>query len=278
MLDALAAIAQALLYGGVLFGAGGVLASATLRPNVDVAETLRRTVRRGAWLTIAATLFGLALLVLRLGDSLDATILQAVLMSNVGGAAALRLSGATLLLVTPSVEEDEFGRGMHLTAAVLVLAGFSFSGHAAADGIVSGLIAALHVGVAGWWMSSLVALRSASVGATPDALALVARFSALAVFAITLLIVAGGVLIAVLIDFSPFVFTPYARNLSIKLLVVALVLGLAAYNRFALTARVLAGDSKALRTLQRAIEIEMWLIAAVLLATAIMTTYTSPHE
>jgi putative copper export protein len=278
MLDALAALAQTLLYGGVLFAAGGVLASVTLRPDASTLETLQCAVRRGAQLTIAATLFGLAILVLRLGDSLDASILQAVLMSNVGGAAALRASGATLLLVTPPPQEDEFGRGMNVTAAALVLCSFAFSGHAAADGIGAGLIAALHVGVAGWWMSSLLAMRSASLRSPSECVALVERFSSLAAWAIAILLIAGGVLIATLIDFSPFVLTPYARNLAIKLVIVAAVLGLAAYNRFALTARVLAGDAAALRNLRRAIDVEIVLIVAVLLATAIMTTYSSPHE
>lgn len=278
MLDALAALAQALSYCGVLCGAGAVLAAATLQPDSSAAAMLARLIRGGAWLTIAATLVGLGILVLRLGDSLDASILEAVLMSNVGAAAGLRLSGAVLLLVTPVAHDDAFGRGMHISAAVLVLASFVFSGHAAATGLWPGIIAALHVAAAGWWVSSLLAMRAAFSRSDGAAVSLVRRFSALAVLVIGVLTVAGSVLIVALLDFTPFQLTPYARNLAIKLAFVLLVLGLAAYNRFALTQRVLASDCVAILRLRRAVDIELLLMGAVLVATAIMTTYTSPHE
>jgi putative copper export protein len=277
MLDALAALAQTLSYCGVLCGAGAVLATATLQPSLSAADTFVRQTRAGAWLTIVATLFALGILVLRLGDSLDATILSAVLMSNVGAAAGLRLSGAVLLLVTPVTEDDGFGRGMHMSAAVLVLASFVFSGHAAAEGVWPGLVAALHVAAAGWWVSSLLAMRMAFARGDVTAVALVRRFSALAVIAIGVLLAAGGVLIFALIDFSAFEVTPYVRNLIVKLAIVFMVLGIAAYNRFALTAPVLANESIAIARLRRAVNIELLLIGFVLIATAIMTTYSSPH-
>lgn len=278
MLDALAALAQTLSYCGVLCGAGAVLAAATLQPGLHPSETLARLTRAGAWLTIAATLLALGILVLRLGGSLDLGIVSAVLMSNVGAAAGLRLSGSVLLLVTPNADEDSFGRGMQMSAAVLVLASFMFSGHAAAEGLWPGIIAALHVAAAGWWVSSLVTMRAVFMRDASEAVSLVRRFSSLAVVAIGVLIVAGGLLIVALIDLDAFELTPYVRNLAVKLGVVVLVLGLAAYNRFALTKRVLAAESSAIATLRRAVDAELLLIVGVLMATAVMTTYTSPHE
>lgn len=276
MLEACAALLQALLYSGIALAVGGVLARATLQSATATAGVLQRFSRRGAWLTLVATLLALTILIMRLGE-IDASIVSAVLMSNVGAAAGLRLSGAVLLLVTPT-DDDSFGRGMQLSAAALVLASFLFSGHSAAEGLGPGVLAALHVAVVAWWASSLLAMRSALLR-TPDAAAdLVRRFSVLAVGAIAALVVAGGVLIAVLIDFSPFEMTAYARNLAIKLSLVTLVFVLAAYNKFALTARVLAKDRSALLKLRKAIDIEILLIAAVLIVTAVMTTYSSPHQ
>lgn len=278
MLDALAAFAQTLLYGGVLLAAGAVFASATLQPSADLTSFLQQLVRKGAWLTIGASLLAAAALVLRLGDAVDAEILSAVFMSNVGAAIGLRFAGCVLLLVTPIDEADAFARGMQISAAVLVLASFLFSGHAAAEGIGLGVVAALHVGLAGWWLSALVAMRRAGARDSSTAVSLVRRFSALAILAVGALILAGGLLIAVLVEFSPFELTTYVRNLAIKLAVVAAVLALASYNKFVLTARVLANDAGALLKLRRAIDAELVLVVCVLIATAIMTTYSSPHE
>lgn len=277
MLEAFAALAQALLYAGVLFASGGVLAAATLRTSDMASRVLWRIVRVGAVLTLLATILGVVLLIVRLGADIDASILSAVLMSNVGAAAALRLSGSILLLVTPGSQDDSFGRSMHVTAAALVIASFAYSGHAASEGIGSGIVAALHVAVAAWWAGSLVALRFACAQSADEAVPLVRRFSSIAVAMIAALVVAGGVMIAVLVDFTANEFTPYARNLAIKIGIALCVLAIAAYNKFRLTDRVLGREPAATGKLRRAIEIELALLAAVLIATAILTTYSSPH-
>ena len=278
MFDALAALAQTLLYVGIALGAGGVIAEMTLRPDDGAALTLRRLVVLGSGIVIVAALLGLGLLMLRLGDALDAAILSAVLTSNVGGAAGLRIAGATLLLVMPQVDDDAFSRGMRASAALIVVASFLFSGHAAADSLALGVLAAIHVAIVGWWLSSLLVLRKSCDAAPGAAVHLVRRFSLLAVIAIAVLVIAGGLMILGLVDVAAFEFTPYVRNLAIKLAIVVVVFAVAAYNKFALTARVLAGDVAALRALRRSIDVELVLIAAVLIATAIMTTFTSPHE
>jgi putative copper export protein len=276
MLEASAALTQALLYLGVALSVGGCLASATLRPDPITERELRRLVSRGALITIGATLLGSLLLVLQLGDAFDASAFSAVLMSNVGAAAGLRLSGGLLLLVTPAAHDDAFDRGMHLSAVALVLASFVFSGHAAAHSAGVGAIAATHVAVASWWLAALFAMRGACARSPESAVALVRRFSSIAVLAIGLLVIAGELLVAALIDVWEL--TPYLRKLIIKLTIVASVLGVATYNRYVLTERVLADDADARHRLRRAIDAEILLIGAVLVATAIMTTYTSPHE
>jgi putative copper export protein len=276
MLELFGVMAQGLLYAGILCASGGVLAAATLRTSAASSQTLARAVRSGAVLTIVATMVGLIDQVLRLGSDLDAAILSAVFTSNVGAAAALRFSGSVLLLITPGAHDDSFGRGMNISAAALVIASFAFSGHAAAEGFTSGLIAALHVAVAAWWVGSLIAMREACVRSESEAVPLVRRFSSIAVAMIAGLVLAGGVLIAVLLDLSAFEFTAYVRNLVIKIAIALAVFGIAAYNKFALTPAVLAGESAARGKLLRTIDRELVLIGFVLIATAVLTTYSSP--
>lgn len=276
MLEALAAFAQALVYAGVLWGAGGALAAATLELEGVGDSVAKRAARRGAVVTIAASLLWLAILVQRLAGGLDMAVLGTVLGSNVGAAIGLRVCGALLLLVTPA-PQDAFGRGMQWSAAVVVVASFAFSGHAAALGLPAGLIAAAHVAFAAWWVGGLLVLRAVCASASPAAGELLRRFSVRAFPTVLALIAAGVVLIVVLIDFPLRELTAYARHLATKLALVAAVLGLAAYNRWGLTARALEGDARTLDRLRRSTDMELVLIALVLAATSVLTTYTSPH-
>ena len=81
------------------------------------------------------------------------------------------------------------------------------------------------------------------------------------------------------VDFSadPWL-TPYGWILSAKLCVAGAVLAVAGYNRRQLTPRLLAGDRSAVSALRSSMNAEVALIAVVLAITAILTTYTSPHD
>jgi putative copper export protein len=93
------------------------------------------------------------------------------------------------------------------------------------------------------------------------------------------LVIAGLMLILILVDFSadPWL-TPYGWILGAKLCGVGAVLAIAGYNRRQLTPRLLAGDKSAAGALRSSINAEVALIAVVLAITAILTTYTSPHD
>ena len=279
MLDAFAAIAQLALYVGTLCASGAVFAQASLQPRGDSALVLQRLVRWGAWLTIVATLGAILVLVFRLGGAFDEATISAVLMSSVGAAGGMRLAGAGLLLATPPASDDTFVAGMRLSYAALIAASYLFIGHAAAMGFGSGLMAGFHVSLAAWWLASLVAMESACRSQPAEAVAaLVQRFSKFAVGAIVLLIVAGIVLIAALVEWPLTMLSPYLATLGAKLGFVALVLALATYNKFRLTPRLLAQEREAVSALRRSIDVELLVIAAVLIATTLMATYNAPTE
>lgn len=279
MLDAFAAIAQLALYVGTLCASGAVFAQASLKSGGDAALTLQRLARWGAILTILATLGAMLVLVMRLGGDFDEATISAVLMSSVGAAGGMRLTGAILLIATPRTADDTFADGMRLSYAALIAASYLFIGHAAATGFAAGLMASIHVSLAGWWLASLVAMAAACRSQSVAVVAmLVERFSKLAVGAIVLLIVVGAVLIASLVEWPIATLSPYVATLGAKLAIVALVLALASYNKLRLTPRLLARESAAVSALRRSIGIELLLIAAVLVATTLMTTYNAPSE
>lgn len=272
MLEALAALAKALLYAGILSGTGAVFTEATLRGSPDTAHFLAGVMRRGALLTIVACLAGALILILRLGGQFDKATLLAVFSSSSGAAISLQLAGAALLLTIAG--SDSFARGIRLSHAALVTSSFAFNGHAAAEGL-AGLVAFLHVSVASWWVGSLWLLRYACVRLDlADVAQLVRRFSAIATSLIGGLAIAGLVLIRVLVDFAndPWLL-PYGQILAVKIGLVLVVLTLAGYNKLRLTPRLIAGDSAAAAALRRMIGAELALIGAILIVTAILTTY-----
>jgi putative copper export protein len=58
----------------------------------------------------------------------------------------------------------------------------------------------------------------------------------------------------------------------------AVVLAVASYNRFRLTPHLAIGDATALASLRRAILAEFIVIGGIVMTTAILTTYTAPHQ
>jgi putative copper export protein len=277
MLEACTALLKFVLYAGVLSGSGAVLAQATLRPSPEEGIYLPKIARWGSALVLAACLLLTLVLIVRLGGELDEATLSAVFHSGSGAALFLQLTGAVLLLTSA---DDDGSILLRLSYAILPLLSFAFSGHAAAVGPGEGLVAALHVSVAAWWLGSLYFLRErcAHAGFAP-LVALVTRFSAIGFILAGALVIAGLFLILILVDFStdPWL-TPYGWLLGAKLCVVGAVLAVAGYNRRQLTPRLLAGDMSAVRALRSSVSAEVMLIAVVLAITALLTTYTSPHD
>lgn len=279
MLEALAAAAKALLYLGVLYGAGAVFADASLRAAAgSAAASSAQRMRRGAQLTIAAALIAALLLVFRLGGEFDVPTLSAVFLSSYGAALCFQVAGSALVLV--AIGEDATDRGMRWFDAALVTASFALCGHAADAGAFGTAVAWLHVSAAAWWVGSLCLLRHACGHLElPAIAALLRRFSGRALKVVAALVAAGGVLVITLLGFTrrPLA-SAYGQLLFLKIALALAVVGLAGYNRLQLTPRLLAGDQTAVGALRRTIDAELLIIGAVLITTAILTTYTSPPE
>lgn len=276
MLDALAALLKALLYAGLLSCTGVVFAAATLRGVVELDGVTQWVMRRGAWLTIAGASASAALLALRLGGELDEATLSAVFLSSAGAALCLQIAGAALLLSTAG---DDSAQLMRLSNAGIATLSFAFNGHAASLGITEGLVAFLHASAAAWWIGSLWLLLWACQSVDlARAAALVRRFSTIALGVVGGLVLAGVVLVLVLVDFDRLAeIAGYAKWLAFKVAIAVGVLAIAIHNKFRLTPRLAAGDAVAATELRTMIRAEMALIGSVLLVTAILTTYASPH-
>lgn len=277
MIEALAAIAKFVLYSGVFVSAGAAMAAASLGRHLgDVKRRATPMIRIGAAIVIVASAASGVILAARLGGAFDLTILSIVAETPPGLAIALQIGGAALLFVTAS-----FGgipALLPMAGSIAMLASFAVSGHSASVDVVSAVIAFLHVSAAAWWLGALLLLSAAGSALSGASMAdLVRAFGKMALAVVANLVVAGVLLVLTLVDFSQLWLTSYVQALSAKLALAALVLALAAFNKFRLTPQLAAEDGRAARALRRSIYFEATLIFGILAVTAFLTTYTSPH-
>ena len=272
MLEALAALAKTVLYAAALSGAGIALARASLaRESGSVGEAVAgRAGRAAGALLVAAALASAAILVMRLGGYWDLATISAIFLSPLGAGLALQCAGGLGLVLSARAWPA-------VASAIFILAGFALSGHAAARAPVLAVVMMAHLAAASWWVGGLwLLLRGSAHLRLEQFTALVARFSTLAIWMVVALFVAGALSAAILLSFSTDLSRSYDRALLLKGVIALAVLALAAVNKFVLTPRVGSGDGVA--WLRGAIRAELVLIAGVLVATAFMTTYLSPHE
>ena len=279
MLELLAAFVKLALYAGCLASAGTALAAASMKSNLgDVAERISPTIRTAAVTALVAAIANVLVLILRLGGEFSEPVLTAVLESPPAPAAMLQVAGALILILFAGQDGTAF-RLLRLLGAGVVLSSFSVNGHAPSVDFLSGLTAGLHVAAASWWLGALLLLGPACTRLRGDALVhLVRVFSGYAVAIVAVLVAAGALLILALVDFSAETwFTPYAQLLTLKVVVAATVLSLAAYNKFRLSPQLLDEDGPGRLLLRQSIGFELLVIAGVLTSTALLTTFTSPH-
>jgi putative copper export protein len=104
-----------------------------------------------------------------------------------------------------------------------------------------------------------------------------ARFGATAVFVVVAMIAAAATLLWLLLGgYGNLVDSSYGRIAALKLMFVAGLLCLAAFNKLRLTPRLLDGDAGAVRALQTSIRFELLMAALILTVTAALTTLAGP--
>lgn len=279
MLELLAAFVKLSLYAGCLAGAGTVLSAASMgRYLGDVAKLAPVIMRAAALLALLASVANILVLIFRLGGDFSEPTLTAILESPPAPAAALQVSGALVLLASAGGAGAIFGL-VRLLGAGLLVASFAVNGHAPSVDLLSGLTAGLHVAAAAWWLGALLLLGPACIRLSgADLVALIHIFSRFAMAVVALLVVAGGILILTLVNFgAEDWFTPYAQMLTLKVVLAATVLSLAVYNKLRLTPQLEDTVGPARFLLRQSIAFETLVIAGVLVATALLTTFTSPH-
>jgi copper resistance protein D len=207
----------------------------------------------------------------------DGSLIHMVWQAGAGRANAIRAIG--LLLAALGVLSDR-PPWWSLLGAAMGATSFAWTGHARAldpDVLPVLLVSAHLLGVA-FWLGALAPLLivSRSGDATTIA-ATAARFGSSAVFVVGGLMAAGVALLWMLLgDVTALWSSTYGRSVMLKLAFVGCLLCFAAFNKLRLTPRLLAGDSRAVRSLRTSIRFEMILGAVILAVTAGFTTLIGP--
>jgi putative copper export protein len=140
------------------------------------------------------------------------------------------------------------------------------------------LLLCLHLLCGAFWLGALPPLWIIAAGTNESQIAAAAaRFGKLALRIVALLVAAGASLLLILIgSAAQFWASDYGRLMAIKVLGVAALLSLAAWNKLILTPRLLRGDARALIEFRRTLLAEMGAGALILLITAAFTTLAGP--
>lgn len=284
MIDLLSIVLRALGFLAIFQAVGLALFLVLFERQLDV--RMRQALRRSG---VAAALFALlavgghfVLEPARMGGALsailDSGLRQIVIDSPLASAFGWRIAGLALL-VAGLAWVSPLARAVALLGAASTLVSFIQTGHTASftpRPLLAGLLL-VHLGVVAFWFGSLlplrrIALQEPQAGAGP----LVASFSKVALVLVPALGVAGLALAVLLLGGIKGLTSPYGRLILLKIALFAVLMALAALNRWRFGPALARGEAGVRRAFGRTVLAEYFLIAAVLAVTAAMTTLYSP--
>lgn len=267
----LALFARVLTYVGSIGAAGSILLAVTLGPNQPFLNLLRWQSLAGSFVVILA--LPLTYLAFQLGlAGGDSTLAFSegfrgiYFQTGQGTLAFWRLGlAAVLILIAIFFGRSRTYRMLALLPAMALMAVFGFEGHSTTFGPrwASAALIMTHLSIVHWWFAVLVPLLFTS-SATQTLIA--PKFSIQAIWAVPILVIAGGLFLGILADWQWPAFDGYFVRFAWKIGAFVLILGLAAINKY------WAQPGRALR---RSIGAETVMALSLLVLTAFLVK-TSP--
>jgi putative copper resistance protein D len=284
MVDGLSAAARALSFIA-LFQAAGIALFLTLfggrLPSCETA--LRRGGRVSAAIATALLIAQYALEAARMGGELagamDPSLQAIVLHSSTAAAFACRLVALALVLFALRARGGRSAVAS-IVGVTLVAGSFALMGHTTThpDRALLSVMLIAHVLIVMFWFGALVPLYVASVRESAAiAGAVTEAFSAIALWIVPVLFIAGLVLAIFILQTLAALRTTYGQLLIVKVAGFAVLMGFAALNKWRLGPALSRGDAHATAAFRRSLLAEYLLIAAVLSVTAVLTSFYSPE-
>jgi copper resistance protein D len=281
--DAASIAVKTMTYAGTLGAAGAVFFLGVCGPLIAGAD--RRRIRYLVVGLAALAVFagGAQILVSAgsMGDAAaamwDGSLIHMVWQAGAGRANAIRATGLVLAALGVSSNRTPWWA---LLGAAMAATSFAWTGHARAlnPDVLPVLLVSVHLLGIAFWLGALAPLLIVSRnGDVTIIAAAAARFGSSAVVVVGGLMAAGLALLWLLLgDVTALWSSAYGRSVLLKLAFVGCLLCFAAFNKLRLTPRLLAGDSRAVRSLRTSVQFELILGAVILAVTASFTTLIGP--
>lgn len=282
--DGISAALRALGFVALFQAAGATLFIAAFARSLTIAEpALRRFGMHMAWIAAMLVALQFALEPARMAGDwaglLDGSLRSLALKSSLATACAWKLAGLALLCLG-LLKRHPHGILLALTGAALTLFAFPLVGHTTAHPQRPwlALLLLVHLSVLAFWFGALWPLWQVS-RREPAAVtaAIVAQFSKRALWLVPALLVAGLMMVAILLPDAAALRSAYGRLLLAKLSLFAVLMGLAALNKWRLGPDLARGGAVAGRAFRTTVLLELVLIVAALCVTATLTLLHSPH-
>jgi copper transport protein len=260
---------KAVLYLSLMIGAGGAFARAWLNddwPRRDVEPAIMTAILPGFPAVIALVgMQGLDALDAPAGALAEPLVWEAGLDTSFGITAIVAAFALFAGLFAALASTRRQARLWSLGALVGIGLSLAASGHASAASPQALMRPSvfLHGIAVALWIGSLLPLRRA-LHANGEATPMLGRFSRVIPCVLFVLLISGVTLAVVqIVRIDALWTTDYGAVLLGKLALVAVLLGLAAYNRFVLTAGASRGDAGATIRLRRSIAAEILVAVAI---------------
>jgi copper transport protein len=269
------------VYLGLFVGVGGVFFAAWIGQDASGA----RAMLGALWIGLVSAVLslglqGLELLNLPLASLLAAAPWKSAFATSLGPSLLIAITAMAIARIAS--RSPSMSIAWLLTSVAMVGVGLSLAitGHAAtaAPQWLTRPSLFLHGIAVAYWVGALAPLATMARRRAGTLTYVLNRFSAVAVPVVGMLVLTGlGLAVIQLGRFGALIETGYGILLSIKLVLVALLLALAALNRFYLTPIVAAGDdnikdddikAQNIKTLQGSIALECLLVVGILAVVA----------
>jgi putative copper resistance protein D len=281
--DVAGMFAKAAVYAATLVAAGAIFFLAYC--NALLRDGQRTVIRRLIGILVGvATLLSVCRIALLSGSMggdfagmFDGSFARMVLGAGEGRATGARIIGLCLALL--ALSPKSVLRGPAILGAIVAATSFAWIGHvhALTPNIAPSLLLCLHLLCAAFWLGALPPLWVIVAGGNVSQIAAAAtRFGKLALRVVALLLAAGVSVLLMLLSPAQLLTSDYGRLMSVKLLAVAALLGLAAWNKLHLTPRLFGREKRAMVLFRRSLAAEIGVGAFILMITAAFTSLTGP--
>jgi len=205
--------------------------------------------------------------------------LHAILLHSSAGTTLVVRTIGLILIVIGLLGSRRRDHTVALVGTAMTVASFAVMGHTAASDwrwLLAPLLI-LHLCAAAFWFGGLVPLLLVTRREQQAAITtMLAAFSRYAIRIVPFILLAGLGMVALLLDSWSVLWSPYGLALTTKTALFALLMLLAAANRWRFGPQIELGSPGALRALQLTVVTEWCLISGILILTAVMTSLFSP--